>query len=272
MTAEATAEREFQQIEAEITDGVLRVTLNRPEALNPLSVHMAGEVHTALEDAATDPGIRAVLLTGSGRAFSSGADLSGTDARATDEGKPDVRTGLREAYNPLILAVRELPKPVVAAVNGPAAGVGCSLALACDLVVAAESAYFLMAFANIGLTLDGGASAFLSARIGHARASEMALLAEKVPAERALEWGLANRVVPDAELEREARELAERLAAGATLSYAASKRLLNSALYPDLATQLDREASAQQGCAESEDFGIGVLAFLQKQRAEFKGA
>src|SRR5688500_16355302 len=125
MTAEATA---HEQIETEVSAGVLRITLNRPDALNPLSVRMAGEIHSAIDTAAADPDIRAVLLTGAGRAFSSGADLSGTDARMTDDGKPDVLTGLRETYNPLILAVRDLPKPVVAAVNGPAAGVGCSLA------------------------------------------------------------------------------------------------------------------------------------------------
>ena len=141
-----------------------------------------------------------MLITGAGRAFSSGADLSGTDARATEDGKPDVLSGLRETYNPMILAVRELPKPVIAAVNGPAAGIGCSLALAADITIAAESAYFLMAFANIGLTVDGGASAFLAARVGHARAGEMALLAEKLPAPKALEWGLINRVVADEEL------------------------------------------------------------------------
>ncbi len=128
-----------------------------------------------------------------------------------------------------------------------------------------------MAFANIGLTVDGGASAFLAARVGPARAAEMALLAEKLPAERALEWGLVSRVVPDEELEAEATALAERLAAGPTGSYASSKRLLNAASYPDLAAQLDREAVEQQARAESEDFGIGVMAFLSKQKPEFKG-
>jgi 2-(1,2-epoxy-1,2-dihydrophenyl)acetyl-CoA isomerase len=272
MTVEATAGADFEQIETDISAGVLRITLNRPESLNPLSVRMAREIHAALEAAAADSGVRAVLISGAGRAFSSGADLSGTDARMTEDGKPDVLSGLRETYNPLILAMRDLPKPIVAAVNGPAAGIGCSLALASDIVVAADGAYFLMAFANIGLTVDGGASAFLAARVGQARASEMALLAEKLPAEKALEWGLVNRVVAAEALAAEANALAEKLAAGPTLSYAATKALLNSTLYPDLAGQLDREAVAQQSCAASEDFGIGVMAFLSKQTAEFKGA
>ena len=260
-----------EQIEVEVTGGVARITLSNAAALNPLSVKMAAEIHSVIDEVAADPDARAVLITGAGRAFSSGADLSGTDARATDEGKPDVITSLRSTYNPMMLAIRELPKPVIAAVNGPAAGIGCSLALAADITIAASSSYFLMAFANIGLTVDGGASTFLAARVGHARASEMILLAEKLPAPTALEWGLISRVVADDELQSAAGELAAKFAAGPTGSYAASKRLLNAASYPDLAAQLDREAVEQQGRAESEDFGIGVMAFLSKQKPEFKG-
>lgn len=263
----------YEQIEVRSDGGLRRITLNRPEALNPLSLKMAAELRAELAAISDDPAARAVLISGAGRAFSSGADLGG-DRPMTAEDKPDVLSGLREHYNPLILAVRELPKPVVAAVGGLAAGVGCSLALACDQVASSSSsssAYFLMAFANIGLTVDGGASAFLPARIGHGRASEMAMLAERIDAERALEWGLINRVVEDAELEAEAGELGERLAAGPTRSYAASKRLLNESAYPDLAAQLDREAVAQQAQAESEDFLIGVAAFLSKQTPEFQG-
>lgn len=269
MTASAET---YEQIDVEADSGVVRITLNRAESLNPLSVAMARELRAVLDEAAADDSARAVLITGAGRAFSSGADLSGNDALATPEGKPDVKTGLRETYNPLIVAMRELPMPIVAAVNGPAAGVGCSLALASDVVIAAESAYFLMAFANIGLTIDGGASAFLAARIGHARASEMALLAERIPAPKALEWGLINSVAADAALLEEAGALAERLAAGPTVSYAQSKQLLNATTFPDLAAQLDREAIAQQRCAESEDFGIGVMGFISKEKPEFKGA
>jgi 2-(1,2-epoxy-1,2-dihydrophenyl)acetyl-CoA isomerase len=261
----------FEQIAAERSGAVLRLTLNRPDALNPLGVQMAGELRDALEAAGPDPGVRAVVITGAGRGFSSGADLGGSDRALTPEGKPDVLTGLREAYNPLVLSVRELPKPVIAAVNGPAAGIGCSLALACDHIIAAESAYLLIAFARIGLTIDGGASVLLAARAGLTRATEMALLAERIEAARALEWGLVNEVVADGELEARVGELAERLAAGPTLSYAASKRLLNAQLFAGLADQLDREAVAQQAQAETEDFTAGVVGFLSKQTPEFKG-
>lgn len=249
----------------------MRLTLNRPDALNPLSMQMTDELRAALADADADAAIRAVLIMGAGRAFSSGADLGGGDRPMTPAGKPDVLTGLRERYNPLIVALRELPMPVVAAVNGPAAGVGCSLALACDQILAARSAYLLMAFANIGLTVDGGASALLVARAGLGRASRMAMLADRIPAEQALEWGLVDQVLDDDQLEAEALALAERLASGPTRSYAASKKLFNESALPDLAGQLDREAVAQQGQAETEDFGIGVMGFLSKQTPEFKG-
>lgn len=262
---------EHERISVTTEAGVARIVLNRPEALNPLGLPMAREVHAALDAAEADPDVRAVVIAAAGRAFSSGADLGSTDTPLTESGRPDVQVGLREVYNPLILKVREIPLPVIAEVNGAAAGVGCSLALACDLILAAESAYFLMAFANVGLTIDGGASAFLPTRIGVARASEMAMLAERLPAARALEWGLINRVLADDELEREASELAARLAAGATLSFAASKALINAHAYPGLADQLDREAEAQQRQAESEDFPAGVIAFFSKQAPEFKG-
>ncbi len=180
-------------------------------------------------------------------------------------------TRLRETYNPLIRRIRTIPKPVVAAVNGPAAGIGCSLALAADLIIAAESAYFLLAFVNIGLALDGGASVFLPARIGHARAFELAYLGERLTATRALEWGLINRVVPDAELESEVGALAAKLAAGPPGSYASIKRTLNDQLYPRIERQLDNEAVLQQERAESADFAEGILAFMQKRPASFTG-
>jgi len=263
--------RTARSTSVETRDGVARITLDRPEALNPLSVAMAAEVHAAIDAAAGDDDVRAVLITGAGRGFSSGADLGSTDTPTTPEGKPDVLTGLRETYNPLILAIRDLPMPVVAAVNGPAAGIGASLALACDYVVCAESAYMLLAFANVGLTIDGGASALIAAKAGHARASEMGLLADRVPAATALDWGLVNRVVPDGELGAAAEEVLGRLVAGPPGSYAATKRLLNEATFADLADALDREAVAQQERANSQDFVEGVVAFMQKRPAEFTG-
>jgi 2-(1,2-epoxy-1,2-dihydrophenyl)acetyl-CoA isomerase len=260
---------ELETVELDVTDRVARVTLNRPQALNAWTTQLGEEMLTALQHAAEDPNVRAIVLTGAGRAFSSGADLKATEP--ADNGSPDVLTPLRSVYNPLILRVRTLPKPVVAAVNGPAVGIGCSLALACDLVVAAKSAYFLLAFVNIGLGLDGGASMTLPARVGHTRAFEVAYLGERIAAPRALEWGLINRVVADAELEASVGALASQLAAGPPGSYAGIKRTINDRLYAGFEELLDLEATLQQQRAQSTDFAEGVLAFLQKRKARFTG-
>ncbi len=261
---------ETREVLVDVADGVAWITLNRPEALNAWTAGLGHELLAALAAVAADDAVRAVAISGAGRAFSSGADLS-EPPELTEDGKADLRARLVGSYNPVILAIREMPKPVVAVVNGPAVGIGCSLALACDLIIAAESAYFLLAFANIGLTLDGGASAFLAARIGHARSAELAILAERLPAPVALEWGLINRVAADERLQAAATELIGGLARGATRSYAASKRLLNERLYPGLAGQLELEADLQQEMAETTDFVEGVVAFMQKRDAEFKG-
>jgi 2-(1,2-epoxy-1,2-dihydrophenyl)acetyl-CoA isomerase len=178
---------------------------------------------------------------------------------------------LTERYHPIMHAIREMDKPVLAAVNGGAVGIGCSLALCCDLVVAAESAYFLLAFVNIGLVPDGGSSLFVPVRVGMARASEMAMLGERVSATLALDWGLANRVLPDHDFATQSAALTERLAAGPTRSYAATKRLLNNRLYANMAEQLELEAKLQQEMAESDDFMEGVSAFLTKRPADFSG-
>ena len=261
---------DLQTVSFDVTDGVARIGLNRPEALNAWTRELGVDLLTALDAAGDDPAVRAIVITGEGRAFSSGADLK-TAPETTAEGKPDVVTRLRTVYNPLLLRVRTIPKPVVAAVNGPAVGIGCSLALDCDLIVAAESAYFLLAFVNIGLGLDGGASATLPARVGHARAFEIAYLGERIPAEQALAWGLVNRVVPDGELPATAGELAARLAAGPPGSYANIKRAINAHAYSAFEEQLDLEAVLQQQRAESADFMEGVLAFMQKRPAKFTG-
>ncbi len=211
-----------------------------------------------------------MVITGAGRAFSSGADLrAGFDP--TPEGHPDVQTVLHERYHPIIVGIRRMPKPVLAAVNGPAVGIGCSLALACDLIVARESAYFLLAFVNIGLVPDGGSSLLLPERIGLARATEMAMLGERIGAKQALEWGLINRVAADDEFDGAVDELAARLAAGPTASYAGSKRQFNEWLFARMDAQLDLEASIQQQAAASGDFLEGVQAFLEKRPADFKG-
>jgi len=233
---------------------------------SPLPADLAAALERARED-----DVRAVLITGAGRAFSSGADLGEQRAGTEAGGVPDLSALLRDLYNPSILAIRELPKPVVAAVNGPAAGIGCALALACDLVVAAESAFFLLAFVNIGLVPDGGATATVPGRIGAARAAEMAMLGERIPAPTALEWGLINRVVPDDELAGAAEALVKHLAGGPTIAFGRIKELLNRSLYPDLAGQLDAEANAQGEQGRTADFVEGVLAFTEKRPPRFTG-
>ena len=259
----------METVTLERRGGELRITLNRPDALNAWDKQLGIDLLAAVREAADDA-VRAVVVTGAGRAFSSGADLrAGFDA--TPEGHPDVETALHDRYHPIIAGLRELPKPVVAAVNGPAVGIGCSLALACDLIVARESAYFLLAFVNIGLVPDGGSSLLLPERIGLARATEMAMLGERIGARQALEWGLINRVTADEDLDAVVDELAARLAAGPTRAYAGIKRQFNAWLFTRMAEQLDLEASIQQQSAASGDFAEGVQAFLEKRPAAFSG-
>ncbi|HET8592283.1 MAG TPA: enoyl-CoA hydratase-related protein [Solirubrobacterales bacterium] len=261
---------DYETIIWEQDGAVGRLTLNRPETLNAWTAEFGGELKQVVEGEAADDSVRAVLITGAGRGFSSGADLK--EQRSGDDGLPDLSVRLKELYHPIITAIREMPKPAVAAVNGPAVGIGCSLALACDLILAAESSYFLLAFVNIGLVPDGGSTAFLPARVGYARAAEMAMLGERVPARQALEWGLVNRVVPDDELESAAAELLARLANGPTASYAGAKRLLNRRMYADLAGQLEAEADQQRDQGQTKDFVEGVMAFVEKRPPDFTGA
>ena len=254
------------------TDGpAARILLNRPDALNAWNEQFGLDLNDAVTTVAGDESIRALLITGAGRGFSSGADLK-EQRGPEDGGMPDLSARLKEVYHPIITGLREMPKPVIAAVNGPAVGIGCSLALAADLILAAESAYLLLAFVNIGLVPDGGSTAFIPARVGYARAAEMAMLGERVPAQQALDWGLINRVVPDGELEAAADELLEKLANGPTRSYAGAKKLLNRRVYADLAGQLDAEAEAQKGQGSSKDFIEGVLAFVEKRPPNFTGS
>jgi 2-(1,2-epoxy-1,2-dihydrophenyl)acetyl-CoA isomerase len=253
--------------------GATTLQLNRPEALNAWNAQFGSDLLAALREAADDDSVRAVVITGAGRGFSSGADLkdiSGGDTAA--DGRPDVYKTLTERYHPIMQTIREMPKPVLASVNGPAVGIGCSLALCCDLIVAAQSAYFLLAFVNIGLVPDGGSSLFVPTRIGMARATELSMLGERLSAERALEWGLVNRVIADEQLGEETAALAARLAAGPTRSYAGTKRQLNNWLYARMDEQLELEARIQQEMASSDDFLEGAMAFAQKRPARFGGS
>jgi len=260
----------METVKTDLRGAELRITLNRPDVMNAWDKQFGEELLAAVQQAATDDAVRAVTIIGAGRGFSSGADLrAGFDP--TPEGHPDVQKALTERYHPIIVGIRRMPKPVLAAVNGPAVGIGCSLALAADLIVARESAYFLLAFINIGLVPDGGSSLFVPERIGFTRAIEMAMLGERVPAPQALEWGLINRVAADDEFESTVDALAAKLAGGPTAAYAGVKRQLNEWLFARMDAQLDLEASIQQQAAASGDFLEGVQAFLEKRSAAFEG-
>ncbi len=270
--SESQSHTKLESVNVRVTDGAATIELNRPQALNAWNAQLGADLLRALRDASADDAVRAIVITGAGRGFSSGADLRDISGGATTpDGRPDVYTTLTERYHPNMKAIRELPKPVLAAVNGPAVGIGCSLALCCDLIIAAESAYFLLAFVNIGLVPDGGSSVFVPARVGMARANELSMLGERLSAPRALEWGLINRVVADEALHEEAAALAARLASGPTRSYAGSKRQLNSWLYAHMDEQLELEARLQQESIGSEDFVEGVSAFVEKRPARFSG-
>lgn len=261
----------YETVIWEQSGGAGRLTLNRPETLNAWTAQFGHELKEVLEQEAADPSVRALMITGAGRGFSSGADLKSGFDPSPDDGRPNVLKELRDVYHPIITAVRELEKPVVAAVHGPAVGIGASLAFACDLLLAAESAFFGLAFVNIGLMPDGGSTLFVPAAVGKARAFQMALLGERVPAPRALEWGLINQVHPDDRLMDEAQALVEKMAAGPTRSYASSKKALNNMLYPNMQAQLDLEAELQHQLARTDDFMEGAVAFVEKREARFAG-
>jgi enoyl-CoA hydratase len=248
-----------------LSDGVLTLTLNRPDVLNAMSDEMSDGLATALESAPSRPDVRVVVVTGAGAAFSAGADISGEDAHE----RFDVRA--LERANRMVRAVTSCDKPVVAAVNGVAAGVGCSVALACDLVVAGSSASFLLAFARIGLMPDGGASYTVAASIGRARAMRMALLAEPLSAADAFDAGLVSHVVDDAALTPTVDKLARRLAGGPPLGFAATKKAINAATLAGLDDALERERTGQTILLRTADVAEGMRAFAERRRPVFRG-
>ncbi len=256
----------YEQIKVEIgADNVATLTLNRPDSLNALTAAMLDEMRAAVESL-PESGARCLLLTGVGRGFSSGADL------AADGGLPeDVGAVLEGHFNPVVEALFACPLPIVAAVNGPAAGAGCSIALAADIVIAGRSAYFLQAFINIGLIPDAGATWLLPRLAGRARAMEMMMLGERIPAEQAADWGMISRVVDDDKLADEAAALAGRLAAGPTVAYGLIRRLARDAGQSTLDDALVAERVAQRDAGYTEDFKRAVFAFLQKQKPRFEG-
>jgi 2-(1,2-epoxy-1,2-dihydrophenyl)acetyl-CoA isomerase len=250
--------------------GVETITLNRPDKLNALNPEMHKLLREALERAADEPQIRAVLLTGAGRGFCTGQDLSERDV-SPGAAPIDLSVSLGSNYNPLVRRMRALPKPIVCAVNGVAAGAGANVALACDIVIAARSASFIEAFARLGLVPDAGGTYFLPRLIGTARAMGVALLAEKIGAEQAEQWGLIWKAVDDDKLAHQARALADKLAQGPTKGYGLLKKAMYASSGNLLDAQLELERDLQREAGFSEDYREGVTAFKEKREPRFKG-
>jgi 2-(1,2-epoxy-1,2-dihydrophenyl)acetyl-CoA isomerase len=257
----------YETIRTARVDDVLTITLNQPERLNAAPPAMFDDIAHAIDHL---DGARALLITGEGRAFCSGADLSGRGERTISGGEAAFQA-LTTSYNPTMIKLSQLAIPIVSAVNGPAAGIGCSLALAADFVVMADSAYFLQAFVNIGLVPDGGASWMLARLVGKARATEMMLLGERVHGPKAAEWGLVHKSVPDAALIDTAMALATRLSTGPTLAIGLMRQGLAEALDSDYAAALKCEAEHQRIAGDSADAMEGAAAFLMKRKAVFQG-
>lgn len=253
-----------------IGDGVAKITLNRPEKLNSFNTNMHAALSRALDQVENDGTVRAVLLTGSGRAFCTGQDL-GERLELVKSGQPiDLGDRLRERYNPLVSRIRSFSKPTVCAVNGVAAGAGVSVALSCDVVVAAESARFILAFSKVGLIPDAGATWMLPRLIGEARTRAMAMTGEPVLAKDALRWGMIWRVVADAELMENAHTLAKSLADGPSAALRMTKKVIQESAVTSFEDQLEREADYQQNVGRLPDYVEGVSAFIEKRKPNFQ--
>ncbi|MGD1981956.1 MAG: 2-(1,2-epoxy-1,2-dihydrophenyl)acetyl-CoA isomerase PaaG [Flavobacteriales bacterium] len=250
-----------------IADGVMTITFDRPDKFNSFNRELALGVQAALKQAADDAAVRCVVITGNGKAFCAGQDLS----EAIDPNGPELSTIVSEHYNPIIVAIRKLPKPVIAAVNGVAAGAGANIALACDIVVAHEKASFIQAFSKIGLIPDSGGTFTLPRLVGFQRASALMMTGDKVPANQALHMGMIYQVFSEEEYEGQVRSLALKMAQMPTKGLALTKAALNKAYTNDLQKQLDLEEALQVRAGKTHDFNEGVQAFLEKRAPEFKG-
>ena len=259
---------DYTTILTALSDGIFTITLNRPEVYNAFNEQLTTDLLDAFKEAAKNDAIRVVIVTGAGKAFCSGQDLK--DAPAAN-GVRSLRDSLERRYNPLIRAIRKLPKPVIASVNGVAAGAGASLALACDFRIFAESAKLIEVFVRIGLVPDSGSSWFLVKNCGVAKAFELAALGEDIPAQKAMELNLANRVVPIADLETETRKIALTFAAGPTKAYGYIKRMMDRSAAVSLDEALDYEVFMQEAAGRTEDYTNSVEAFKEKRKPEYAG-
>ena len=262
----------FENIRFEVEGGIARLTLNRPHKLNSFTGAMHAELRVALDTVQEDKSIRVLVLSGAGRAFCAGQDLADPDmAMAAGQSMPDIGNVVEKNYKPLILRLQNLRVPTLAAVNGIAAGAGASVALACDLVIAAKSVSFLQAFSKIGLIPDTGGTWFLPQRVGMARAMGLAMLADKLPAEKAAEWGLIWQVVDDAELAASVDKLAAQLAAMPTKALVRTRQAMHAAPMHTLEQQLSMEGGFMRELGWSPDYAEGVAAFMEKRAPKFTG-
>ena len=262
---------DYKNISLQKADGVATITLNRPEKLNSFNTDMHQELRSALDDIAADSKTRALLLTGAGRGFCAGQDLSDRSVSSETDKAPDLSMSVEQYYNPLIRRLTQLPIPVICAMNGVAAGAGASVVMACDIVIAARSSSFILSFAKVGLVPDSGSSWHFSRAIGLPRAKALAMLGNKLPAEQAEQWGLIYQVVDDETLMNEANTLAEHLAKQPTEALANIKHLIHSSFDHSIDEQLERERAAMQHLGQSHDYQEGVSAFLEKRTPVFLG-